>query len=302
MPRCNRRFLVVVLLRPCSTVYCSEADLAQRDGPANTGEFYLPLICKYMRSARPALIIRLPTVLNRRSTVARNRVTAAQARPLGRKPAVDLEVGIGAVFRNYLSFCAESPGAGQLIFERRTRSFSVAVQIFLNDINNIEFLTFRHTSLFSTNSPAFLYSVSLGYWLKWTFLSLKSDQIHLTHPKVQNTPTSHSAFHHSNPACLSNLKSVHRSAPWLSRERMADNRYCVEYAKTGRSGCKKCKANIEKEQPRIGKITPNPFSDDGGDMKVWYHTRCIFETLKVGQAFLYSLFVVNLHQFSQGGN
>ena len=62
---------------------------------------------------------------------------------------------------------------------------------------------------------------------------------------------------------------------------MADNRYCIEYAKTGRSGCKKCKTPIEKGVPRIGKITPNPFSDDGGDMKVWYHTRCIFETLKV---------------------
>lgn len=62
---------------------------------------------------------------------------------------------------------------------------------------------------------------------------------------------------------------------------MADNRYCIEYAKTGRSGCKKCKSIIEKGAPRVGKITPNPFNDDGGDMKVWYHMRCIFETLKV---------------------
>ena len=64
-------------------------------------------------------------------------------------------------------------------------------------------------------------------------------------------------------------------------EPMADNRYCIEYAKTGRSSCKKCKSQIEKEVPRVGKITPNPFNDDGGDMKVWYHMRCIFETLKV---------------------
>ena len=62
---------------------------------------------------------------------------------------------------------------------------------------------------------------------------------------------------------------------------MADARYCVEYAKTGRSSCKKCKSQIEKGVSRIGKITPNPFSDDGGEMKVWYHTRCMFETLKV---------------------
>lgn len=65
---------------------------------------------------------------------------------------------------------------------------------------------------------------------------------------------------------------------------MADNRYCIEYATTGRSGCKKCKLKIEKGMPRVGKITPNPFSDDGGDMKVWYHTRCMFETLKVSSA------------------
>lgn len=63
--------------------------------------------------------------------------------------------------------------------------------------------------------------------------------------------------------------------------KMSDARYCVEYARTGRSGCKKCKQTIEKGVGRIGKITSNPFSDDGGEMKVWYHTRCMFETLKV---------------------
>ena len=44
-----------------------------------------------------------------------------------------------------------------------------------------------------------------------------------------------------------------------TNQKMADNRYCVEYAKTGRSGCKKCKTSIEKGCCRIGKITPNPF-------------------------------------------
>ena len=62
---------------------------------------------------------------------------------------------------------------------------------------------------------------------------------------------------------------------------MADVRYCIEYAKTGRSGCKKCKQQIEKGVARIGKVAPNPFSDDGGDMKVWYHVKCMFETFKV---------------------
>ena len=62
---------------------------------------------------------------------------------------------------------------------------------------------------------------------------------------------------------------------------MSDARYCIEYAKTGRSSCKKCKQAIDKGLGRIGKITANPFSDDGGEMKVWYHTKCMFETLKV---------------------
>lgn len=77
-----------------------------------------------------------------------------------------------------------------------------------------------------------------------------------------------------------NLRSVKNTDRQLALH-MADNRYCIEYAKTGRSGCKKCKVQIEKGVPRIGKITPNPFSDDGGEMKVWYHMRCMFETLKV---------------------
>ncbi len=69
--------------------------------------------------------------------------------------------------------------------------------------------------------------------------------------------------------------------------RMADNRFCIEYAKTGRSSCKKCKQQIEKGVGRIGKLTANPFSDDGGDMKAWFHMRCMFETFKV------SIWVVN---------
>ena len=71
--------------------------------------------------------------------------------------------------------------------------------------------------------------------------------------------------------------------PWVfgAQLKMSDARYCVEYARTGRSGCKKCKQAIEKGVGRIGKITSNPFSDDGGEMKVWYHMRCMFETLKV---------------------
>lgn len=63
---------------------------------------------------------------------------------------------------------------------------------------------------------------------------------------------------------------------------MADNKYCVEYAKRGTAGCKKCKQKIDKGLPRIAKIVANPFSEDGGDMKQWYHINCIFETFQVG--------------------
>ena len=59
---------------------------------------------------------------------------------------------------------------------------------------------------------------------------------------------------------------------------MTENRYITCYAKLGTSGCKKCKQKIAKGALRIGKVVPNPFSDEGGDMKQWYHPQCIFET------------------------
>ena len=59
---------------------------------------------------------------------------------------------------------------------------------------------------------------------------------------------------------------------------MAENKFIIVYAKMGTSSCKKCKSKIEKAALRIGKVVANPFSDDGGDMKLWYHPNCIFET------------------------
>ena len=59
---------------------------------------------------------------------------------------------------------------------------------------------------------------------------------------------------------------------------MSDNKYIVGYAKLGTSSCKKCKQKIEKGALRIGKVVPNPFGGDGGDMKQWFHPSCIFET------------------------
>eukprot|EP00954_Amorphochlora_amoebiformis_P000039 2645-Amorphochlora_amoeboformis.AAC.2 len=47
--------------------------------------------------------------------------------------------------------------------------------------------------------------------------------------------------------------------------------FVVEYAKSGRSSCKALKRKIEKEEIRIGKLLPNPFSDDDDKpMATWY--------------------------------
>ena len=65
---------------------------------------------------------------------------------------------------------------------------------------------------------------------------------------------------------------------------MAEQRFCVEYAKRGTAGCKKCKDKIMKGIVRIGKIVPNPFSESAGEMKEWYHGKCIFEKLERARA------------------
>lgn len=65
---------------------------------------------------------------------------------------------------------------------------------------------------------------------------------------------------------------------------MAEQRYCVDYAKRGTAGCKKCKEKIVKGMVRIGKIVPNPFTESGGDMKEWYHVKCMFEKLDKARA------------------
>ncbi|NXA03829.1 DNLI3 ligase, partial [Sapayoa aenigma] len=65
---------------------------------------------------------------------------------------------------------------------------------------------------------------------------------------------------------------------------MAEQRYCVDYAKRGTAGCKKCKEKIVKGMCRIGKIVPNPFTESGGDMKEWYHVKCMFEKLDKARA------------------
>ncbi|CAL9685126.1 unnamed protein product [Knipowitschia caucasica] len=65
---------------------------------------------------------------------------------------------------------------------------------------------------------------------------------------------------------------------------MTEQRFIVEYAKRGTAGCKKCKDKIAKGIVRIGKVVPNPFSESAGDMKEWYHVKCIFEKLERARA------------------
>ncbi|GIY07413.1 hypothetical protein CEXT_237982 [Caerostris extrusa] len=65
---------------------------------------------------------------------------------------------------------------------------------------------------------------------------------------------------------------------------MANNRYCIDLAKRGTAGCKECNKKIEKGLVRIAKIIPNPFTDAGGEMKQWFHVRCIFSKLSRARA------------------
>ncbi|XP_071946182.1 DNA ligase 3-like isoform X2 [Antedon mediterranea] len=66
--------------------------------------------------------------------------------------------------------------------------------------------------------------------------------------------------------------------------KMANTRYSVDYARLGTSKCKRCKQGIEKKSPRIAKLVPNPFSDDGSDMKQYHHINCIFESFLKARA------------------
>ncbi|XP_067866287.1 DNA ligase 3 isoform X2 [Heterodontus francisci] len=64
-----------------------------------------------------------------------------------------------------------------------------------------------------------------------------------------------------------------------SKAGMPVQRYCVDYAKRGTAGCKKCREKLTKGQVRIGRIVPNPFSE-AAEMKEWYHIKCMFDKLE----------------------
>uniref|UniRef100_UPI00398EB682 DNA ligase 3 n=1 Tax=Pristiophorus japonicus TaxID=55135 RepID=UPI00398EB682 len=70
------------------------------------------------------------------------------------------------------------------------------------------------------------------------------------------------------------------SCPFCRSETgMSMQRYCVDYAKRGTAGCKKCREKLPKGLVRIGRIMPNPFSE-AAEMKEWYHIKCMFEKLE----------------------
>lgn len=90
-----------------------------------------------------------------------------------------------------------------------------------------------------------------------------------------------------NLSRVSGKASVFQKLPprcFSSQADMAEQRFLVEYAKRGTAGCKKCKDKIMKGIVRIGKIVPNPFSESAGEMKEWYHVKCIFEKLERARA------------------
>ncbi|XP_061754863.1 DNA ligase 3 [Nerophis ophidion] len=97
-------------------------------------------------------------------------------------------------------------------------------------------------------------------------------------------PSAHSrkVHHLFSPLPLRNDPLFPRRS--LPQPAMSDQRFLVEYAKRGTAGCKKCKEKIGKGITRIGKIVPNPFSESAGEMKEWYHVKCMFEKLERARA------------------
>ncbi|XP_043465217.1 poly [ADP-ribose] polymerase [Leptopilina heterotoma] len=55
---------------------------------------------------------------------------------------------------------------------------------------------------------------------------------------------------------------------------MTDLPFRVEYAKSGRAGCKACKNPIAKDSLRLASIVQSPFHD--GKMEKWFHSACFF--------------------------
>nr|XP_046267721.1 DNA ligase 3 isoform X2 [Scatophagus argus] len=108
-----------------------------------------------------------------------------------------------------------------------------------------------------------------------------SQQIHHFFSVSHKAPTSHYISH---KLLQSDSLQLFLHQHFSNQPDMAEQRFLVEYAKRGTAGCKKCKDKIQKGIVRIGKIVPNPFSESAGEMKEWYHVKCIFEKLERARA------------------
>lgn len=62
-----------------------------------------------------------------------------------------------------------------------------------------------------------------------------------------------------------------------------ERRFLADYSKRA-SKCQdtKCKGPIDIGSLRLGRVGPSPFGD--GDMKQYFHPKCMFETLKRARA------------------
>lgn len=113
----------------------------------------------------------------------------------------------------------------------------------------------------------------------------ETDQLHGRHllQKRKPIPSFQKGLLRPRATCLVFLPGSHVGLCSEPCE-MAEQRFCVDYAKRSTAGCKKCKEKIVKGVCRIGKVVPNPFSESGGEMKEWYHIKCMFEKLERARA------------------
>jgi DNA ligase-3 len=64
---------------------------------------------------------------------------------------------------------------------------------------------------------------------------------------------------------------------------MTDTKFAADYSKR-LSKCQKCKQELPKGAIRLAKLAANHFHDGDGDMKTYYHIKCLFETFQRARA------------------
>lgn len=107
--------------------------------------------------------------------------------------------------------------------------------------------------------------------------------VHLTPKILKSTPNGNYLSSASHVRTFAVSRFVNFPAAFgsedLSEEfdEMSTNKFACDYARLGTSSCKKCKQKLDKGSLRLAKVSPSPFSEDG-DMKMYYHPKCLFET------------------------